>query len=149
MLLALDASHGFLFYGKGLVMLLEHVPTVELRLADHEKRLQHLEKQDIKKDKRLENIEQSFTKLENTILKENQETRNLFKEITNRQWQLIEGRDKAEEAKEIREYELNASERKDAIEFKKQRFNATVEVFIKLLTAGGLIYLLIESLFKN
>ena len=130
-------------------MLLEQVPTVELRLADHEKRLQHLEKQDIKKDKRLENMEQSFMKIENTILKENQETRNLFKEITDRQWQLIEGRDKAEEAKEIREYELNASERKDAIEFKKQRFNATVELFIKLLTAGGLIYLLIESLFKN
>ncbi|MGG2105564.1 hypothetical protein [Lysinibacillus pakistanensis] len=128
---------------------MEHVATVEHRLADHEKRLQHLEKQDIKKDKRLENMEQSFTKLENTILKENQETRNLFKEITDRQWQLIEGRDKAEEAKEIREYELNASERKDAIEFKKQRFNATVELFIKLLTAGGLIYLLIESLFKN
>ena len=130
-------------------MLLEQVPTVELRLADHEKRLQHLEKQDIKKDKRLENMEQSFMKIENTILKENQETRNLFKEITDRQWQLIEGRDKAEEAKEIREYELNASERKDAIEFKKQKFNAAIELFIKLLTAGGLIYLLIESLLKN
>ncbi|WP_418302360.1 hypothetical protein [Lysinibacillus fusiformis] len=131
------------------MMLLEHVPTVEHRLADHEKRLQFLEKQDIKKDKRLENMEQSFTKLENTILKENQETRNLFKELTDRQWSLIEGREKAEEAKEIREYELNASERKDAIEFKKQKFNAAIELFIKLLTAGGLIYLLIESLFKN
>lgn len=130
-------------------MLLEQVPTVEHRLVDHEKRLQHLEKQDIKKDKRLENMEQSFTKLENTILKENQETRNLFKELTDRQWSLIEGREKAEEAKEIREYELNASERKDAIEFKKQKFNAAIELFIKLLTAGGLIYLLIESLLKN
>lgn len=130
-------------------MALEQAPTVEYRLADHEKRLQHLEKQDIKKDKRLENMEQSFTKLENTILKENQETRNLFKELTDRQWSLIEGREKAEEAKEIREYELNASERKDAIEFKKQKFNAAIELFIKLLTAGGLIYLLIESLLKN
>lgn len=88
-------------------------------------------------------------KLENTILRENQETRNLFKELTDRQWSLIEGREKAEEAKEIREYELNASERKDAIEFKKQKFNTAMELFIKLLTAGGLIYLLIESLIKN
>lgn len=130
-------------------MLLEHVPTVELRLADHEKRLQHLEKQDIKKDKRLENIEQSFTKLENTILKENQETRNLFKELTDRQWALIEWREKAEEAKEIREHELNASEKKEELEFKKQKFTANMELLIKLLTAGGLIYLLIESLMKN
>lgn len=130
-------------------MLLEHVSTVEHRLTDHEKRLQFLEKENIKKSEQLENIEQSFMKLENTILRENQETRNLFKELTDRQWTLIEGREKADEAKEIREYELNASERKDAIEFKKQKFNAAIELFIKLLTAGGLIYLLIESLLKN
>lgn len=130
-------------------MLLEHIPTVEHRLADHEKRLQHLEKQDIKQDKRIENIEQSFTKLENTILKENQETRNLFKELTDRQWSLIEGREKAEEAKEIREYELNAAEKKDELEFKKQKFTANMDLIIRLLTAGGLIYLLIESILKN
>ncbi len=124
-------------------MLLEHTQTVESRLTDHEKRLQHLEKQDIKKDERIENIEQNFLKLENTILKENQETRNLFKEITSRQWSLIEGREKAEEAKEIREYELNASEKKDELEFRKQKFSSYLEFAIKLLTAGGLIYLLI------
>ena len=38
-------------------------------------------------------IEQSFTKLENTILKENKKTRNFFKEPTDRQWSLIEGRE--------------------------------------------------------
>ncbi|WP_339262788.1 hypothetical protein [Lysinibacillus sp. FSL K6-3209] len=130
-------------------MLLEHIPTVEHRLTDHEKRLQFLEKENIKKSEQLENIEQSFMKLENTILRENQESRNLFKELTDRQWTLIEWREKADKAKEIREYELNASERKDAIEFKKQKFNAAIELFIKLLTAGGLIYLLIESLLKN
>lgn len=131
------------------MMLLEHVQTVEHRLTDHEKRLQHLEKQDIKKDERIENMEQNFLKLENTILKENQETRNLFKEITSRQWSLIEGREKAEEAKEIREYELNASEKKDELEFRKQKFSSYLELAIKLLTAGGLIYLLIESLLRN
>lgn len=132
-----------LILGQRIVMLLEHTQTVESRLTDHEKRLQHLEKQDIKKDERIENIEQNFLKLENTILKENQETRNLFKEITSRQWSLIEGREKAEEAKEIREYELNASEKKDELEFRKQKFSSYLEFAIKLLTAGGLIYLLI------
>ncbi len=131
------------------VMLLEHTQTLERRLTDHEKRLQYLEKQDIKKDEKLENIEQNFIKLENTILKENQETRNLFKEITSRQWTLIEGREKAEEAKEIREYELNANEKKDELEFRKQKFSSFLDLAIKLLTAGGLIYLLIESLLKN
>ncbi|MEQ6855581.1 hypothetical protein AAHH17_13960 [Lysinibacillus capsici] len=128
---------------------MEQVPTVEHRLVDHEKRLQHLEKQDIKQDKRIENIEQSFTKLENTILKENKETRNLFKELTDRQWSLIEGREKAEEAKEIREHELNAAEKKDELEYKKQKFTANMDLLIRLLTAGGLIYLLIESILKN
>lgn len=130
-------------------MLLEHTTTVEHRLTDHEKRLQFLEKQDVKKSKQLENIEQSYMKLENTILKENQETRNLFKELTDRQWSLIEGREKAEEAKEIRDYELNASEKKDELEFRKQKFSSYLDLAIKLLTAGGLIYLLIESLLKN
>ncbi|MDD1501614.1 hypothetical protein PVA17_02345 [Lysinibacillus sp. CNPSo 3705] len=128
---------------------MEHTTTVEHRLTDHEKRLQFLEKQDVKKSKQLENIEQSYMKLENTILKENQETRNLFKELTDRQWSLIEGREKAEEAKEIRDYELNASEKKDELEFRKQKFSSYLDLAIKLLTAGGLIYLLIESLLKN
>ncbi|MGE7623914.1 hypothetical protein ACQKMD_12905 [Viridibacillus sp. NPDC096237] len=58
-------------------------------LDNHEGRIKKLEESDHDKEKRLRDVEKSCIKLENTILHENRDTRQLFQNTMQNQWELI------------------------------------------------------------
>lgn len=103
-------------------------------LKDHEYRIVKLEKSDIEKEIRLQKIEDNYVRLENTILTENRETREILREGMKNQWELIKSRDEKKEAESARDYDLKKS--------KVERYS---DVLVKLLTVGGIGYLLLQS----
>ncbi|MEX3625818.1 hypothetical protein [Viridibacillus arvi] len=103
-------------------------------LENHEGRIKQLEENDQEKEKRLRAVEQSYLKLENTILQENRDTRQLFQNTMQNQWDLIKSRDASTENEKTRNYELT-----------KSKLERRTELTMKLLGTGGLLYLCIQS----
>lgn len=111
---------------------------IEMVLDDHENRLVKLEKSDLEKELRIQKIEDNYLRLENTIMAESRETRDILREGMNKQWELIKSRDDKFAAEAERQHIL-----------KKTRIERNSEILLRLLTAGGIIYLLMESLFTK
>ena len=107
-------------------------------ISEHDKRLSTLEENDREQDRRIRELEKSFTKLESTIIQENRETRMIFQSTMNKQWDLIKTRDIAKENENQREHE-----------FRKSKFEKNTDLAIKLLGAGGLVYLFVQSVLST
>jgi hypothetical protein len=107
------------------------------KLTEHEGRIVNLEEKDEKHEERLRAIELNYTNLENTILKENRDTRQFFQDTMNKQWDLISGKNKYEDAQNNREYDL-----------KKTRIERYSEMILKFAGAGGIVYLVVQSILK-
>ncbi|MEX3622082.1 hypothetical protein [Viridibacillus arvi] len=116
---------------------MEKTVEVDHFLYNHEGRIKQLEVNDLDKEKRLRAVEQSYLKLENTILQENRDTRLLFQNTIQNQWDLIKSRDAAVENDKSRNYDLA-----------KSNLERRTELAIKLLGTGGLLYLCIQLLFE-
>lgn len=113
------------------------------KINDHEERIIVLEKTDIELIKQVKEIQQNYVNLENTILKGNQTTQDVFRDTIDKQWQLITERDKAKEAGASREHELAVTTQ----EFKKSNMEKRWEWMGKITVAGGVLYLVIERFF--
>lgn len=107
------------------------------RLDNHELRIEKLEEKDLEKEIRLRKVEDSYLRLENTIMSENRETRDILRESMTKQWELIKSRDEVKDAQKARDHE-----------YRKTKLERKTELTIKLLTVGGLGYLLIQSVFN-
>lgn len=107
----------------------------DLLLENHEGRIKQLEENDQDKEKRLRTMEQSYLKLENTILQENRDTRQLFQNTMQNQWDLIKSSYASTENDKNRKYELT-----------KSKLERRTELTMKLLGTGGLLYLCVQSL---
>ncbi|WP_285613949.1 hypothetical protein [Pseudobacillus badius] len=106
-------------------------------VQNHEERIQILEETDKKHEERLRAIENNYTDLENTILKENRDTRSFFQDIMNKQWDLINSKNQYDDAQNQRMHDLS-----------KTKIERWSEIILKLAGAGGLLYLVIEALMK-
>lgn len=107
-------------------------------ILDHGRRITDLEEHDKEQDRRIRTLEQNYTKLESTIVQENRETRMIFQSTMDKQWDLIKTRDIAKENASQRDYELQ-----------KTKFERRTELLVKLLGAGGLIYLMVQSVIET
>ncbi|MGE7622799.1 hypothetical protein ACQKMD_06985 [Viridibacillus sp. NPDC096237] len=116
---------------------MEKIAEVDHLLDNHEGRIKQLEENDLDKEKRLRAVEQSYLKLENTILQENRDTRLLFQNTIQNQWDLIKSRDAAIENDKSRNFELARS-----------NLERRTELAMKLLGTGGLLYLCIQSIIE-
>ncbi|MEK5528526.1 hypothetical protein MKX79_03905 [Viridibacillus sp. FSL R5-0468] len=116
-------------------MPLEKTIEQDLLIENHEGRIKQLELNDLDKEKRLRTVEQSYLKLENTILQENRDTRQLFQNTMQNQWDLIKSSYAATENDKNRKYELT-----------KSKLERRTELTMKLLGTGGLLYLCVQSL---
>lgn len=110
----------------------------EVTLNDHEDRIVKLEKSDIEKELRIKRIEDNYIRLENTIMTENRETRDILREGMRNQWELIKSRDEKKELESVRNHD-----------FRKTKFEKRTELIVKILTIGGVGYLLIQSLIET
>ena len=108
------------------------------RLNNHGDRLTKLEKWDEDKHRRLKVVEDNYTKLESTIISENKEMRLFFQSNMDKQWDLIKVRD-----------EQKHDQQKMKHEFDKTKFERWSEILLKLAGTGGILYLIIQSLFNN
>lgn len=106
------------------------------KFEDHEHRIRILEESDADKEMRLRNIEKSYTHLETTILQENRDTRQFFQSTMDKQWDLIKSMGALNEKEKERQHEI-----------KKTKLERHTELFLKLGGAGGILYLIIQSLF--
>lgn len=115
----------------------------EQRLSKHKEEIQELKDFDRKKHERLVNLEGSFARLEETVTKENEETRLTMRQQTDRLFKIVEQAMGYQENRTVQEHEL-----------KMTKLNTWSTVFLKisgglvgLFSAGGLIYMFIENLF--
>ncbi|MEQ6856056.1 hypothetical protein AAHH17_16370 [Lysinibacillus capsici] len=106
-----------------------------IRLEEHEHRIRILEESDADKERRLRNIESSFTHLETTILQENRDTRQFFQSTMDKQWDLIKSMGA-----------LNDKERDRQHEIRKTKLERHTELFLKVGGAGGILYLIIQAI---
>lgn len=106
-------------------------------LDNHEGRIRTLEESDIDKERRLKEMEHGFTKLENTIMTENRDTRKLLQDTLQNQWDIIKSRDKAEE---------NDKKRKHEIE--KTKMQNISETIMKFAGTGSVFYLILILVLK-
>ncbi|NYV68116.1 hypothetical protein HYI36_22830 [Bacillus sp. Gen3] len=106
------------------------------KIKDHEYRIRILEESDADKEMRLRNIEKSYAHLETTILQENRDTRHFFQSTMDKQWDLIKSMGALNEKEKERQHEI-----------KKTKLERHTELFLKLGGAGGILYLIIQSLF--
>lgn len=127
----------------------EHLKTT---ILDHEKRITDLEKTDIVhkhmielQEERLKNVEAGYTKVENTIIKESQRQADRYEKSMERLWGRIERMETSQQTAADNEQELKVQ----TLAFRKSRWERTSEIFLKLAGAGGLLYLIIESILAN
>ena len=111
-------------------------------VKNHEERILVLEEADKKHEERLRVVESNYTNLENTILKGNQSTQDFFRDLSNKQWDLINERDKAKESERQREHERSIGKQ----QITKSNWDNGWKVFGQLAGAGGIIYVVIEFL---
>ncbi|MEK5069834.1 hypothetical protein [Sporosarcina sp. FSL K6-1508] len=112
----------------------DRLQQLEMWDKDKHKRLKLVEVDNEQQERRLNEVEQNYTKLENTILTENRETRNFFQTTMDKQWQLITLRDS-------QKHEVTMSKQ----ELAKTKFERWSDIILKLVGAGGIIYILLQS----
>ncbi|MGG0666983.1 hypothetical protein ABE073_00380 [Lederbergia citrisecunda] len=105
------------------------------KIEDHEQRIKTLEENDSDKEVRLRNIEMNYTRLESTILQENRDTRQFFQSTMDKQWDLIKSMGVLNDKEKEREHEI-----------RKTRLERHTELFLKVGGAGGILYLIIQSI---
>jgi len=106
-------------------------------LKQHDDRLITLEISDKSKTERLQAVEANYTNLENTILKENRDTRAFFQETMNKQWDLISGKNEYDDAESQRNHDLDKT--------KIERYS---EIVLKIVGAGGVLILVTQALIQ-
>lgn len=105
------------------------------KIEEHESRIKILEDHDMDKEKRLSRIESSFTHLETMITQENRDTRLFFQSTMDKQWDLIKSMGA-----------LNDKEKERQFEIKKTKLERHTELFLKIGGAGGILYVVAQSL---
>lgn len=128
----------------------EDVPVNE-RLENHDTminnlngRVTTLEKKDGEREKRLEDVEKSYSQLNDrvedlktTIVNENKETRLFFQSNMDKQWDLIKSRDKQNHDAQRMEHELS-----------KTKVERWTDIIFKAIGTGGVLYFIFETLLK-
>ncbi|AMQ06720.1 hypothetical protein [Sporosarcina psychrophila] len=106
----------------------------------HAIKIAALEKSDLHHDERLRNLEENAMKLENTVMRENQETRSTMREQTAKLFTIVENAMGYQSARTAQTHELRMA-----------KLNTLSTVFLKvsggivgLLSSGGAIYYVIQ-----
>lgn len=106
----------------------------------HAVKIAALEKSDERHDERLRNLEENAMKLENTVMRENQETRSTMREQTAKLFTIVENAMGYQSARTAQTHELRMA-----------KLNTLSTVFLKvsggivgLLSSGGAIYYVIQ-----
>lgn len=116
---------------------------------DHEKRISTLELRNEEFSKRLTSIENTQLKLESTLMRESGEQKGLLRDILSHQQKMEERKLDAELTREERiAIATQAKEIREAEE-RQVKSAKRYELFFKLASAGGLIYLIAESVMSK
>lgn len=129
------------------------------KLTEHDERILELEtakdaqlkeilalkKNDEKQDKEILELKNNYVTLENTIMKENRETRISYQLQTDRQWQFIERVTGYKESEAERKQESAEAEAQRKHDLKVQKYNHVAGFLLKVSTVGGIAYLLIQD----
>lgn len=109
-------------------------------VLDHDERIVALEETDKLHDERLKKLEDNAMKLENTVMRENQETRTTMREQTGKLFLIVEKAMGYQSDKTAQTHELRMA-----------RLNTWSTVFLKvsgglvgLLSSGGAIYYVVQ-----
>lgn len=111
-------------------------------VSELEKRVTTIENQKEKTDYRLTTLEEKYEKLSDTITSENRETRATMRDTTDKLFAIITKQTQQKGAEDEREF--NLEEKK--LELKKANTNLLITNIFKLTGAGGILYVIIESL---
>lgn len=121
-------------------------------VLDHEKRIQHLEGQYSSLNNRMSSFENNQLRFENTLLKEFQETRNLFTNVISHDQSIESAR--LEMDKEIHNFrmELEKKQKESDMEAASKARELKKEVLLKVVGYGapiiGIVTYLIQHFFK-
>lgn len=107
-----------------------------------EKRVTTIENKEVKTDYRLATLEEKYEKLSDTITSENRETRATMRDTTDKLFAIISNQTQLKGVEDEREF--NLEEKK--LELKKANTNLLITNIFKLTGAGGILYVIIESL---
>lgn len=113
--------------------------------AANQKAILELKKNEEKQDKEILELKNSYINLENTIMKENRETRISYQLQTDRQWQFIERVTGYKESEAERKQESEEAEKQRKHDLKVQKYNHIAGFLLKVSTVGGIAYLLIQD----
>jgi len=109
-------------------------------VLDHDERIVALEETDKLHDQRLKKLDDNAMKLENTVMRENQETRSTMREQTAKLFTIVENAMGYQSARTAQTHELRMA-----------KLNTLSTVFLKvsggvvgLLSSGGAIYYVIQ-----
>ena len=123
----------------------ERIEELESAKDVHAKAIENLKKNEEKQDKEILELKNSYINLENTIMKENRETRISYQQQTDRQWQFIERVTGYKESEAERKQESAEAEAQRQHELKVQKYNHIAGFLLKISTVGGIAYLLIQD----
>lgn len=112
----------------------ERIVNLESATLDHADSIKKLLETETKQEERIAKMESNYINLENTIMKENRETRQSYQAQTDRQWEFIE---------QVTGFKESESKRKH--EFKMHRANQVAGILLKVLGGGGILYLLVQD----
>lgn len=114
-------------------------------VLDHDERIVALEETDRLHDQRLRKLEENAMKLENTVMRENQETRSTMREQTAKLFTIVENAMGYQSARTAQTHELRMA-----------KLNTWSTVFLKvsggvvgLLSSGGAIYYVLQHYISN
>jgi hypothetical protein len=109
-------------------------------VLDHDERIVALEETDKQQEERLKKLEYNTIKLENTVMRENQETRTTMREQTDKLFVIVEQAMGYQSARTAQTHELRMA-----------KLNMWSTVFLKvcggivgLLSSGGAIYYVLQ-----
>lgn len=112
----------------------ERIVNLEGATIDNTESIKKLLETESKQEERIAKMESNYINLENTIMKENRETRQSYQSQTDRQWEFIEQMTGVKE-----------SESKRSHEFKMHRTSQITGIILKVVGGGGIIYLLVQD----
>lgn len=101
---------------------------------EQQREILELKKNEEKQDKDILELKNSYINLENTIMKENRETRQSYQAQTDRQWAFIEQMTGVKESESKRKHE-----------FKMHKTSQVTGIILKVIGGGGILYLLIQD----
>lgn len=105
----------------------ERIEIQDARLDSHDERLQRVET-------RVDKLELQWMSLENTIMKENRETRDSFTEQNKKLLGLLET-----------SMGLSSGESERTHEYRVKRLESNTSIILKVAGAGGIIYLIAQA----